>query len=112
MPEKRKIKFAFKKGNIKEGVVDVTVNDKPFCRFIALSNPKGRIKSLHYDDPYAIFFDEFIVDNRNGEKYLADEANRFKELYNTFNRFAVKHGHRLKCYFCGNPYSVYNPYYA
>lgn len=112
LPEKQKIKFEFKKGNIKEGVVDVTVNGKPFCRFMALSNPKGRIKSLRYDDPYAIFFDEFIVDVRNGEKYLADEANKFKELYNTFNRFAVKHGHRLKCYFSGNPYSVYNPYYS
>lgn len=112
LPEPKKIKFDFKKGSIKEGVVDVKVNDRPFCRFIALSNPKARIKSLRYDDPYAIFFDEFIVDNRNGEKYLTDEANKFKELYNTFNRFAVKHDHRLKCYFCGNPYSVYNPYYA
>lgn len=97
---------------MKSGVVDVEVNKRPFCRFIALSNPKSRIKSLRYDDPYAIFFDEFICDNRNGEKYLPDEANKFKELYNTFLRFATRHNHRLKCYFCGNPYSVYNPYYA
>ena len=111
LPEHRRIKFCFKKGSIKDGVIDVTVNDTPFCRFIAMSVPKARIKSLRYDNPKYIFIDEFIVDNRNGEKYLTDEANRFKEIYNTFNRFATKHGHILKCYFCGNPYSVYNPYY-
>lgn len=112
LPDSQKIKFKYKKGTIKEGVVDVTVEDKPFCRFIALSNPKARIKSLRYDDPAYIIMDEFIVDNRNGEKYLSDEAGRFKELYNSFLRFATRHGHRLKCYFCGNPYSVYNPYYS
>ena len=112
LPEKKQIKFSFKKGNIKEGVVDVLVNEKPFCRFIAMSCPKSRIKSLRYDDPALMILDEFIVDNRNGEKYLTDESNKFKEIYNTFNRFATKHGHRLKCYFCGNPYSAYNPYFV
>lgn len=111
LPESQKVKFEFKMGDIKQGIVDVKVNGRPFCRFMALSCPKARIKSLRYDDPAYIIMDEFIVDNRNGEKYLADEANKFKELYNTFLRFATKHGHRLKCYFCGNPYSVYNPYY-
>ena len=112
LPEKKQIEFQFRKGNIKEGIVDVLVRDKPFCRFIAMSCPKSRIKSLRYDDPYLMIMDEFIVDNRNGEKYLVDEANKFKEIYNTFNRFATRHGHILKCYFCGNPYSVYNPYYV
>ena len=112
LPEHKKIKFAFKKGSIKDGIVDVTVNDTPFCRFIAMSVPKARIKSLRYDNPKYMIMDEFIVDNRNGEKYLKDEANKFKEIYNTFNRFATKHGNTLKCYFCGNPYSVYNPYYV
>lgn len=111
LPESQRIKFEFKKGNIKEGVVDVQVDGKPFVRFIALSCPKARVKSLRYDDPALMILDEFIVDNRNGEKYLVDEANKFKEIYNTFLRFATKHGHKLKCYFCGNPYSVYNPYY-
>lgn len=112
LPEKDRIKFDFKKGNIKDGVVDVTVNGRPFCRFLAMSCPKSRIKSLRYDDPAYMIMDEFIVDNRHGEKYLLDEANRFKEIYNTFLRFATRHGHKLKCYFCGNPYSVYNPYYV
>lgn len=112
LPESQKIKFEYKKGSIKEGVVDVKVKGRDFCRFIALSNPKGRIKSLKYN-AWAIFFDEFIVDVRGGEKYLTDEANKFKEIFNTFNRFCVREYHKpLKCYFAGNPYSVYNPYFS
>lgn len=112
LPEKRRIRFEFKKGSIREGIVDVTVNGRPFCRFIAMSCPKSRIKSLRYENPKYIFVDEFIVDNRHGEKYLSDEVNKFREIYNTFNRFAARHGSKIKCYFCGNPYSVYNPYYV
>ena len=57
--------------------------------------------------------DEFIVDVRGGEKYLTDEANKFKEIYNTFNRFCVRKYHRpIKCYFAGNPYSVYTPLFT
>ena len=111
LSDKRKIKFEYKKGSISEGIVDVKVNGKPFVRIISMSLPKSRIKSLRYDDPAYIITDEFIVDNRNGEKYLKDEAGKFKEIYNTFLRFATKHNHTLKCYFCGNPYSVYNPYF-
>ena len=112
IPKSQKIKFEYKKGSIKEGVVDVTVKGRPFCRFIALSNPKGRIKSLKYD-ACQMLFDEFIVDVRGGEKYLTDEANKFKEIYNTFNRFCVRKYHRpIKCYFAGNPYSVYTPLFT
>lgn len=109
LPDSQKIKFQFKKGDIKNGIVDITVDDKPFIRFMALSVPKGRLKSLNYPDPYAIFFDEFIIDVRGGEKYLTDEAGKFKELYNTFHRCAEKKGHTLKLYAAGNPYSVYCP---
>ena len=112
LPEKRKIKFEYKKSDIKSGVVNIDVMGRPFCRVIALSCPKSRIKSLRIDNPALMIFDEFIVDNSNGERYLTDEVNKFKEIYNTFNRFATRHGNVIKCYFCGNPYSVYNPYYV
>ncbi len=112
LPDSQKIKFEYARGSIKDGVVDVKVNGTDFCRFIALSNPKGRIKSLKYN-AWAIFFDEFIVDTRGGEKYLKDEANKFKEIYNTFNRFCVREYHKpIKCYFAGNPYSIFNPYFS
>ena len=111
LPEKRRIEFKYKKGDKGNGVVDVEVDGRPFVRFIAMSIPKSRIKSLRYDDPAYIIMDESVVDNRHGEKYLKDEAGRFKEIYNTFLRFATRHQHTLKAYFCGNPYSVYNPYF-
>lgn len=110
LPENKQITFDFKKGSIKEGIVDVKVNGKLFIRVIALSNPLSRIKSLIMCNPAYIVFDEFICNVMMGEKYLNDEAFRFKEIYNTFQR-EVKKG-KLKCYFMGNPYSLYNPYFS
>lgn len=110
--DKHKIKFEYKRGTIKDGVVDIKVNGKPFCRIMSLSLPMNRIKSLRYDDPYGIFFDEYIINLRGGERYRPSEAFTFKEIYNTFNRFATRHGHKLKTWFFGNPYSVYNPYWS
>ena len=55
-----------------------------------------------------MLFDEFIANVRLGEKYLQDEAFKFKEIYNTFQRECPS---GLICYFFGNPYSVYNPYF-
>ena len=93
---------------INQGVVDIYVEGKLFLRVIALSNPMSRIKSLIVRNLKYIVFDEFICNMRVGEKYLADEAFKFKELYNTFQRETDN----LKCYFCGNPYSLYNPYFV
>lgn len=106
----KQIDIKFKKGAIKDGVVDLYINDKVFTRIVALSNPKSRIKSLILDDPYMMIFDEFIVDLRGGEKYLTDEINKFLDCYNTFYRHATKHNHKMKCYFLGNPYTIYSPY--
>lgn len=112
LDEKHKIKFEYKRGSIKDGIVDITVNGFPFCRIISLSLPMHRIKSLRYDDPYGIFFDEYIINVRGGEKYRKDEVFTFKEIYNTFNRFATRHNHKLRTWFFGNPYSKYNPYFS
>lgn len=111
----------YKKGNIKEGAVDLIVkevigidekenpitNERIFCRIIALSNPLSRIKSLMLRNLKYICFDEFICNQREGEKYLTGEAFKFFELVNTFQR----ESEGLKCYFLGNPYSLYNPYF-
>lgn len=115
---KTPITLDFKKGNIKEGVVDVRIktqiphidNNKVFFRVIALSNPKSRIKSLVLDDVAYMIFDEYILDTSCGEKWLPAEAMKFADMYKTFSRHAIKYGHQLKCYFLGNPYSVYSPY--
>ena len=110
LPKDKQIELQFKKGNIKEGIVDIFIEDKLFLRVIALSNPMSRIKSTMIKNPAMIVFDEFICNNRAGEKYLDQEAFKFKEIYNTYQREC--HGYILKCYFMGNPYSLYNPYWS
>ena len=76
-------------------------------RICALSVDITALKSLVLRDLKYIIFDEFICNQRFGEKYLKDEATKFMEVYNTFRR----ESDNLKCYFMGNPYSLYNPYF-
>ena len=112
LPDEKKIKLFYKKGAIKDGVVNVYIQGRPdvFFMVIALSNPKSRIKSLVLEDPMYIIFDEFVLDTTTGEKWLSNEAQRFQDLYATFARHATKYGQKLRCYFLGNPYTVYSPY--
>lgn len=115
------VALEFKKGDIKNGIIDVYAyeyeqqgediikyNRRLFFRVVGMSNPMSRIKSLMLPSIKYIFFDEFIANVRLGEKYLQDEAFKFKEIYNTFQRECPS---GLICYFFGNPYSVYNPYF-
>ena len=108
--KEHKIKLEFKKGDIREGVVNVYIKGKLFLRVIALSIPKSRFKSTVIRNPGIMIVDEFICDNRHGEKYLNDESGKFKEIYNTYQREC--NGYVLKVYFCGNPYSLFNPYFV
>lgn len=115
------VKLDFKSGDIKSGIIDVYAyeyqkvgeeirkyNKRLFFRVVGMSNPMSRIKSLMLPKIKYMFFDEFIANTRLGEKYLQDEAFKFKEIYNTFQRECES---GLICYFFGNPYSVYNPYF-
>lgn len=99
--------FKFSSASIKSGIVDVYLNGKRFIRVIGLSKKIASIKSLVLRDLKYIIFDEFICNARFGEKYLKNEAIKFMEIYNTFRREAEN----LKCFFLGNPYSLYNPYF-
>ena len=115
------VRLDFKKGDVKTGIIDVYVyeyeqvgeeivkyNRRLFFRVVGMSNPMSRIKSLMLPKIKYILFDEFIANTRLGEKYLSDEAFKFKEIYNTFQRECPS---GLICYFFGNPYSVFNPYF-
>jgi hypothetical protein len=102
------IEITFKKGDLKTGIVDVYIDEKLFVRVMGISAPINRIKSLIVRNVGYMVMDEFICNMRMGEKYLVDEAFKFKEIYNTFQR----ESDGLKCYFMGNPYSMYNPYFA
>ena len=101
------VKFEYSQSTIKEGIVDIYINEKRFMRICALSVDITALKSLVLRDLKFIVFDEFICNQRFGEKYLKDEATKFMEVYNTFRR----ESQGLKCYFLGNPYSLYNPYF-
>ncbi len=103
-----KVTFQYALSTIKEGIVDININGSPFLRVVALSVDITALKSLVLLNLNAIVFDEFICNARFGEKYLKNEATKFMEIYNTFRRECVG---KLKCYFLGNPYSLYNPYF-
>ena len=100
-----KVVFQYSQSTIKEGIVDIYINEKRFMRICALSVDITALKSLVLRNLKYIIFDEFICNQRFGEKYLKDEATKFMEVYNTFRR----ESEGLKCYFMGNPYSLYNP---
>ena len=98
----------YTKQDIKQGMVDVGIGGDLFCRVISLSAPMMRLKSMMIKNTKYMMTDEFIVNVRIGEKYLEDEAMRFKELFTTYNREPKD----IKCYWFGNPYSLYNPYFG
>lgn len=99
--------FEYPLSSIKDGIVDIKIKDKRFMRICALSVDITALKSLVLRDLKNIIFDEFICNGRFGEKYLKDESTKFMEVYNTFRRESAN----LKCFFMGNPYSLFNPYF-
>lgn len=99
--------FSYASSSIDDGIVDISIDGKIFMRIVALSIDITAIKSLVLLNLRYIIFDEFICNIRFKEKYLTNEAMKFMEVYNTFRRESKN----LKCYFMGNPYSLYNPYF-
>lgn len=100
--------FQYSKNSLKDGIATIKIDGKPFIRFIGLSKQIASMKSMMFPNLKNIVFDEFICNQKFGEKYLKQEATKFLELYNTFRREATN----LKCWFLGNPYSLYNPYFV
>ena len=99
--------FNYSQSSIKDGIIDIYIKEKRFMRICALSVDITAIKSLVLRNLRFIVFDEFICNQRFGEKYLKDEATKFMEIYNTFRRESEK----LTCYFLANPYSYFCPYF-
>lgn len=117
MPEKKRVQFEYTKGT-KDGFLDIYIKDKRFARIIALNTKESRLKSSSCLTGMMIF-DEFICNNLT-ESYLKDEYNKLKSVYTTYSRAYVEYMettfHKCvpyeKIYFCGNPYSIFNPYWA
>ena len=99
----------YKHCELQQGIVNVRIKGEDFIRIVALSVKMSALKSLVVLNLKYMLFDEFICNPKWEEKYLKGEADRFMEVYNTYKRFAVDG--KLKCYFLGNPYSLYNPYF-
>lgn len=106
------ITFEYSKADLREGVVDIYIKNKLFMRIEALSITLRKIKQTILHRCRCIEFDEFIINPRQNEKYLPDEALKFKELYTTNKRDRLDPNKPLKCYWLGNPYSLFNPYFV
>ena len=102
------IALEYKSGSFKDGIVDVNIKGEIFFRIIALSCKLRRIKQSKLRNPAGGFMDEYIIDPQTQEKYLPGEAFKIKEAYTTFRREYIGQG-LFKFYFCGNPYSLFNP---
>lgn len=102
------VNFTYKLGNFKEGIVDIFIKDKLFFRIVSLSIPMRRIKLAVLPRVKGVFMDEYIIDIRTGERYVANEAFKIKEAYTTWRR----ENPSLKFYFAANPYSLSNPLFA
>ena len=118
LPEYKRIQFKYTK-SAKTGFSEVYVGDKLFVRIIALNTKESRLKSAETATSL-LFFDEFICNNTS-ENYVKDECNKLNSLYTTYSRAYIKYmkanydsnkNYCWQCYFCGNCYSIYNPYFA
>lgn len=74
--------------------------------FLSLSTRLDTIKKQKITTPGLWLVDEMIINPDFHEKYLPKEAFRFKEAFTTFFRENPK----MRTYFLGNPYTLWNPY--
>lgn len=100
------VKPQYKSTDFTGGIVDVCIDGEPFIRIVSLSIKLRRIKLATLRRCKGVFMDEYVIDPRSGEKYSPEEAFKIKEAYTTWRRECEG---MLKCYFVGNPYSVFNP---
>lgn len=114
LPVHKRIRLYFSKGDLQQGQADVFLDAKKtklFFRIQALSIPSERAKSNIISDVSTIWFDEFIPNKTN--QYLNDEVMLFKDLYGTYSREFAKYEHKTtKCWFTGNPYTIFNPFFV
>ena len=107
------LKPIYKIASFKDGIVDIylEVNKEKilFIRIISLNIKMYRIKKAILRNIGGVFMEEFIIDPTLGEKYLPKEYERIREAYSTWRR---ESDGVLKMYFCGNPYSLFNPLFV
>lgn len=108
VPRKETKKTKDEDGNEVEEEVE-TIENVLFIRIVALSVKMYRIKKAILRNVAGVFMDEFIINPKFGERYLPKEFVRLQEAYSTWRR---ESDGVLKMYFCGNPYSLFNPLFV
>lgn len=107
------LKPIYKPSTFSNGIVDIflEVNKEKilFVRIVSLNIKMYRIKKAILRNIAGVFMDEFIINPQFAEKYLPKEFERLQEAYSTWRREADG---VLKMYFCGNPYSLFNPLFV
>ena len=107
------LKPIYKPSTFSNGIVDIflEVNKERilFVRIVSLNIKMYRIKKAILRNIAGVFMDEFIINPQFAEKYLPKEFERLQEAYSTWRREADG---VLKMYFCGNPYSLFNPLFV
>ena len=94
----------------KDGVIDVFAQShggKRIFTIVAMNTRLSNLKGLFQSDTRYWLCDEFICNPKMDERYIKGEAFKFREAFNTLARENFK----MKAYFLGNPYSLYNPYF-
>lgn len=110
------VHLSYKIGELKEGIVDVYAYEGEgektlMMKVIALNKRTDQLKGLFIKNPAYMFLDELILQPHSKmDKYLDREAWKVEELFNTYIRESENLS--LKFYACGNPYSLYNPYFV
>lgn len=99
--------FSYNKGAKKDGIIEIRIDKQLFITIIALSSDITAVKSTMIPNLRFIIFDEFICNPKFQESYIKGEFDKFREIYNTYQRESEK----LTTYFLGNPYSLFNPYF-
>lgn len=114
LPVHKRISLYYNKGDLNKGQADIYLDEKKtqlFFRIQALSLPSERAKSNMIPDVAIIWFDEFIPNETR--QYLGTEVTLFKDLYGTYSREFTKYEGRVtKCWFTGNPYTLFNPFFT
>ena len=83
------------------------VNGKLILWIVPLKANSDKLKGMNLGKIAYLVKDEFIVNERRGNRYCPSEGFKFKELWTTLNRENPK----MKGYLFGNAYSLYCPYF-
>lgn len=107
---KTPIQLGFKSIEINGGAANISIyldDTWQICgKLVALNSKEQVLKNIFLENPKYVIFDEYLVNIRDGEKYLNNEFHKIKVLLGTLLRYAKTN---MKCYFAGNPYTKYTP---